>query len=158
MQNIHSEIEFENHLRNNIMLPLLSSHLEFQLYDFKKAVDILVAKNGINPQLYFIEVKYHKRRHGRLGFGQGQGAGFQPEVLRNRTDYFENNLIWILGHEEREGYWLVNNETLRNYLNGGGVGEKYNGIQMKLFREIQPLTSEEIIDNLSNWLGISNNP
>ena len=158
MQNIHSEIEFENHLRNNIMLPLLSSHLEFQLYDFKKAVDILIAKNGTNPQLYFIEVKYHKRRHGRLGFGQGQGAGFQPEVLRNRTDYFENNLIWILGHEEREGYWLVNNETLRNYLNGGGVGEKYNGIQMKLFREIQPLTSEEIIDNLSNWLGISNNP
>lgn len=157
MENIHSEIEFENHLRNEILSPLLMEYDEYQLYDFKKAVDVLIAKNGTAPQLYFIEVKYHKRNHGRLGFGQGRGAGFQPEVLRNRTDYFENNLIWILGHEEREGYWLVDNETLRNYLNGGGVGEKYNGIQLRLFREIQPLTRDELTVQLCNWLGININ-
>ncbi len=155
MQNIHSEIEFENHLRNDILLPLLNFHPEFQLYNFKKGVDVLIARNGVNPKLFFIEIKYHKTNHGRLGFGQGLGGGFQPEVLRNRTNYFEDNLIWILGHETREGYWLVNNQTLRNYLNGGEVGEKYNGIQMRLFREIEPSNREVLIETLKRWMCIN---
>lgn len=154
MHKIQSELEFENHLRNEVITPLLANHKEFRLFDFKKAVDLLIAKNGLNPALFFIEVKYHKPNHGRLGFGQGQGAGFQPEVLLHNTDYFENNLIWILGHESQEGYWLVNNQTLRNYLNGGSVGQKYNGIQLRIFNDIAPLNLSQLVVQLSNWLDI----
>lgn len=151
MENINSETDFENHLRDDVIAPLLAGHKNMELYNFKKAVDILIAKNGTNPELYFIEVKYHKNSHGRLGFGQGKGAGFQPEVLRNRTDYFESNLMWIIGHEEHEGYWFVNNETLRNYLNGGQVGEKYNGIQMRLFSDVAPVNKEKLVSLLNEW-------
>lgn len=83
MENIRLEQDFENHIRNEILIPILQNYPEFELFNFKKAVDILIAKNGEAPELFFIEIKYHKKNHGRLGFGQGKGGGFQPEVLRN---------------------------------------------------------------------------
>jgi hypothetical protein len=113
MQNITGETEFENHIRQNILSEVLVNKEEFKLFNLKKAVDVLIAKNGINPKLFFIEIKYHKKNHGRLGFGQGKGAGFQPEVLKDKTTYFEENMRWILGHEDSEEYWFVDNNTIR---------------------------------------------
>lgn len=46
----------------------------------------------------FFKVIYHKKNHGRLGFDQCKGAGFQPQVLKDETTYFESNIRWILGH------------------------------------------------------------
>ena len=85
MLDINNESEFENHIRQDIISNLLSTKEIFKLFNFKKAVDILIAKNGISPKLFFIEIKYHKKNHGRLGFGQGKGAGFQPEVLKVKS-------------------------------------------------------------------------
>ncbi|MBL87749.1 MAG: hypothetical protein CMO82_13985 [Winogradskyella sp.] len=152
MQLINNETKFENHIRQDILTEIITDKEAFKLFNFKKAVDVLIAKNGKDPKLFFIEIKYHKKSHGRLGFGQGKGAGFQPEVLKDKTTYFENNMRWILGHEDSEQYWFVDNDTIRQYLNGDKVGEKYNGIKIKFFREVQSMSKEALIINISNWL------
>ncbi|MBK9192703.1 MAG: hypothetical protein IPM77_15070 [Crocinitomicaceae bacterium] len=152
MENILSESQFENHLRNDILVPILNDLTDFHLYNFKKAVDVLIVKNGEAPKLFFLEIKYHKNSHGRLGFGQARGAGFQPEVLRNRTDYFENNLRWILGCEDSEQYWFVDNNIIRSYFNGAAVGEKYNGIKLSFFREVPSISLETLAIQIRAWL------
>lgn len=152
MKDIINETAFENHIRKDILTDLLYENKNYKLFKFKKAVDVLIAKNGLNPKLYFIEIKYHKKSHGRLGFGHSKGGGFQPEVLKFNTDYFENNLLWILGNEDSEDYWLVNNATLRNYLNGDKVGEKYNGIKLRIFKDLEPVSKETLINLLKEWL------
>lgn len=152
MYNINNEAEFENHIRQNFLSKVLANKEEFKLFNFKKGVDVLIAKNGIESKSYFIEIKYHKKNHGRLGFGQGKGSGFQPEVLKEKTDYFEKNMRWILGHENSEEYWFVNNDTIRRYLNGDKVGVKYNGIKLSFFKKIKPLSQSKLINKLNIWL------
>ena len=154
MQAINNETEFENHIRQNILSNVLDDSKEFKLFNFKKAVDVLIAKNGTASELFFIEIKYHKKSHGRLGFGQGKGAGFQPEVLKDKTTYFESNMRWILGHEDSEQYWFVDNDTIRQYLNGDKVGEKYNGIKIKIFKELNPISKKELILRLQDWMKV----
>ena len=100
MQLINNETKFENHIRQDILTEIITDKEAFKLFNFKKAVDVLIAKNGKDPKLFFIEIKYHKKSHGRLGFGQGKGAGFQPEVLKDKTTYFENNMRCILINEK----------------------------------------------------------
>lgn len=152
MQEIKLETEFENYIRQDILTEILADRKAFKLFNFKKAVDVLIAKNGNDPKLFFIEIKYHKKSHGRLGFGQGRGAGFQPEVLKDKTTYFEDNMRWILGHEDSEHYWFVDNDTIRQYLNGDKVDEKYNGIKIKFFREERAISKCELIQRLSDWI------
>lgn len=152
MFGVNNETEFENHIRQDILTEILADRKAFKLFNFKKAVDVLIAKNGNDPKLFFIEIKYHKESHGRLGFGQGKGAGFQPEVLKAKTTYFEDNMRWILGHEDSEQYWFVDNDTIRQYLNGDKVGEKYNGIKIKFFREVQSFSKLELKKQLELWI------
>lgn len=87
MKDIINETTFENHIRKDILVNILLKNKNYKLFNFKKAVDLLIAKNGLNPELFFIEIKYHKKNHGRLGFGHGKGGGFQPEVLKENTDF-----------------------------------------------------------------------
>lgn len=152
MRDIINETAFENHIRKDILNDIISENENYKLFNFKKAVDVLIAKNGLNPELYFIEIKYYKKNHGRLGFGHGKGGGFQPEVLRENTNYFEKNLRWILGNDDSEDYWFVDNTTLRNYLNGDAVGEKYNGIKLKFFKEVDSINKEELVEKIKDWL------
>jgi hypothetical protein len=100
MLNINNESDFENYIRNSILSESIPCNQDYKLFNFKKAVDILIGKNGVSSKPFFIEIKYHKKNHGRLKFGQGKGAGFQPEVLKVKTDYFENNMRWILGDDD----------------------------------------------------------
>ncbi|MFD1616560.1 hypothetical protein [Gelatiniphilus marinus] len=152
MQNILDEPQFENHIRQDILIPILSDKKDYKLYNFKKAVDVLIAQNGHIPKLYFLEIKYHKKSNGRLGFGSGKGTGFQPEMLKDRTDYFETNLRWILGNIESEQYWFVDNTVIRNYISGGVIGEKYNNIQAKFYNEVPAVDKDELMLLISEWL------
>lgn len=152
MKEIENEIQFENYIRKEILEDIISDNPTLKLFNFKKAVDILIAKNGENPKLFFIEIKYHKLKHGRLGFGHGKGGGFQPEVLKTETDYFEKNMRWILGSEESDHYWILDNNMLRNYISGSEIGSKFNNIQKKIFKDIEPINKEQLIINLKNWL------
>lgn len=152
MENINNETEFENHIRQIIQHEILTSNLDLTLLTNKKAVDIVICRNNPNPTIFFLEIKYHKINHGRLGFGQGKGAGFQPEILSRRPDIFETNLRWIIGSEESDKYFLLDNSELSNFLQGGGVGDKFNGIQKKLFKDSVGINREELINKLRNWL------
>jgi hypothetical protein len=118
----------------------------------KKAVDILICKNGLEPALYFIEIKYHKVKHSRLGTGHGKGGGIQPEILKLQPDYFKQNMLWILGSEDSEGYWLLKNNEILNYLTGGEISEKYNNIQTRVFKNEACIDKVQLVDLLNNWL------
>lgn len=152
MKDIINESAFENHIRKDILNDIISRKKNYKLFNFKKAVDVLIAKNGTNPELFFLEIKYHIESSGRLGIGQAQGRGFQPEVLKDKTDYFENNLRWILGKEDSEEYWFVDNNKIRKYLNAGSIGEKHNGITTKFFKEVSSMNKTKLTDEIIEWL------
>jgi hypothetical protein len=156
MQEINNEIEFENNIRQIILEEILPSNSDLILLTSKKAVDIVICRNNSNPALFFLEIKYHKNNHGRLGFGHGKGGGFQPEILKKRPQIFETNLKWIIGSEENEHYFLLDNTTLVNYLQGGQVADKFNGIQKRLFIQETGINKQELVNKLKNWLLNSN--
>lgn len=152
MIDITSETEFENKIRQLIQTQILPEIDNLILLQSKKAVDIILCKNGESPKLFFIEVKYHKKIHGRLGFGSMSGIGFQPEILTLMPSYFSKNMLWILGEESSESYWLLNNEEIRNYVSGGVISKKYNNIQNKIFREIEGIDQESAVKALKSFL------
>lgn len=59
---------------------------------------------------------------------------------------------WILGSEESENYWFVDNELLRKYISGGEIGEKHNNIQSKFFKEVEPLDKICLKEKIKAWL------
>jgi len=120
-KDFNSEKEFEGHLRRDIISPLLKEYPVYYMMESKKAVDILICKNGKEPALFFIEVKYHRHSHGRLGFGHAKGGGFQPELLIQKPTYFQNNMRWILGVVGKDGYLFLTNDELTLSVNGGKV-------------------------------------
>ena len=143
---------FEEHIRKLITKYILPKDKELIMFQNKKAVDVLLCRNGKKPALYFIEIKYHKRSHGRLSTGHSKGGGFQPEILSRLPLYFEKNMRWVLGVEDIDGYFLLQNSQLVNHIAGGVIGKKYNNIQMKLFKEELSLNEEQFIAALKDWL------
>lgn len=150
----NSETEFEAYLRELIQSRICSKNPDLQLFKNKKAVDILICRNGKKPKLFFIEVKFHKKSHGRMGFGGTKGSGFQPEIVATEPKYFENNLRWILGYEEdnKTNMQFVSSGVIRQYLSGGKVGEKHNNIQNKIFKEVEGFDEDGLLKQLAAWL------
>lgn len=148
-----SEKAFEQHIRELIKKHILPKDKTLIILDNKKAVDILLCRNGNRAELFFIEIKYHKLSHGRLGTGHGKGGGIQPEILSKQPTYFQDNMRWILGVEDREGYYFVDNATLTDkYLSGNGIETKYNNIKTIIFKDEQNLTEKQLIKSLKDWL------
>ncbi|WP_146164382.1 hypothetical protein [Vibrio sp. ZF 223] len=149
-----NESAFESYLRDLIKKRICSNHKDLELFDNKKAVDILICRNGEKPSLYFIEVKYHKKSHGRLGFGSSSGGGFQPEIVAKAPDYLESNLRWIIAGEGHEGTGIifVPSSVIRNYVSGGNVGQKFNNIQQKIFKEVDGFSEDALVIELESWL------
>lgn len=150
-----SELEFEAYIRDIIATQITAANPEIYALKNKKAVDILICRDGPSPALFFIEVKLHQISHGRLGFGNSTGGGFQPEILTKKSLYFEQNLRWTLASEfEEPGKVLfVPNEMIRRYVAGGSVGNKFSNIQQKIIREGRWLTGEQFVTNLKDWVG-----
>lgn len=148
----NSEREFEIYIRGLLEKHFTSTETLIYALTNKKAVDIVIAHEGKEPKLFFIEVKYHINNHGRLGFGGGAGGGFQPEILIKRPKYFEKHLRWILASEDTETILFLDNDTIVKYVSGGVVGQKLNNIQKKIFKEQKGLTENELIDRLREWL------
>jgi hypothetical protein len=149
------EIDFENHIREIINNKIICSKSDFILLDSKNVADIIICRNIIVPKLFFIEVKHCSDRKGRIGFGDASGAGFQPEILRKRPKYFEDNLIWIFGKENDDRYYILNNSDCLKYVSGGSIGEvggKQNNFQGKLFDIIRPMDEDNFLEWIENWL------
>ena len=121
------------------------------MFDNQKSTDILICKNGELPDLFFIEIKYYNKSHGRLGFGHQKGAGFQPEVLSKRPDYFEKNMRWILGSKDSNKYYFLNNSQIAQYISGGEIDYKQNNIQTIIFSDIGGLKRSELSNELLKW-------
>lgn len=151
---LKNEAELEGYVRKLIADQITKKNKNIYALENKKAVDILICRDGKAPALFFLEVKYHQRAHGRLGFGSGAGGGFQPEIVSKRPRYFEERLRWILASEEFPdiGILFVDSETIRSYVSGGEVGQKFNNIQKKIFDEVKGLNEQQLVEQLSNWL------
>ncbi|MBL4588646.1 MAG: hypothetical protein JKY11_01015 [Alphaproteobacteria bacterium] len=149
-----NEGAFEVYLRSLIQTRICDKYPELMLFENKKAVDILICRNGEKPELFFIEVKYYKKSHGRLGFGSASGVGFQPEIVSKSPDYFESNLRWIIAGEgySNKGALFVPSKIIRRYLSGGTVDKKHNNIQKKILEEIEGLDEDSLVQEIESWL------
>lgn len=148
-----SELHAERQVRQIIRDRITARNPHIYALENKKAVDIVICRDGHSPALFFVEVKFHKAKHGRLGFGSSSGGGFQPEILQRSVRYFERNLRWVLASEEHDGYVFVDSTTIRNYIAGGNIGEKFNNIQSRIFKQEALLSQEDFTNALTRWLG-----
>ncbi|MDR1105990.1 MAG: hypothetical protein LBL44_06510 [Treponema sp.] len=149
------EKDFENHIREIIKNKIICSKNDFMLLDSKDITDIIICRNINIPKIFFIEVKHYSDKKGRIGFGYGDGSGFQPEILRKRPKYFEDSFIWIFQKENDDKYYVLNNDDCLNYISGGSIGEvggKQNNFQLKLFDDIKPMNENDFLKWLENWL------
>jgi len=151
MKGINKEIDFENRIRDILTNDIFSHNKKLGFLNFRKSTDILVYRNGDDADIFFIEIKYYDKSHGRLGFGHAGGKGFQPEVLRKNPDFFKSNMRWILGSIDKNKYYFLSNEEILRYVSGGVIGYKQNNIQTKIFDEIRGLTMNELITELKKW-------
>jgi len=103
----------------------------------KNVADILVSwQDEENPVLIFLEVKYHKKIHGRTGFGNHKGEGYQVEYLRNKMPYLEKHLRWVIGDEASDSALILTNEEVRKYPAGGIIREgKQNNFHSGFFKK-----------------------
>ena len=152
--NFASEAEFEAYIRKIIASNITAKNSSIYALDNKKAVDILICRDAPEPDLFFIEVKYHKNAHGRLGFGSSSGGGFQPEIVSRKPAYFESNLRWAIASEAHpeNGIIFVSSDVMRKYVSGGKVGQKFNNIQARIFREVKGFDDKGFIAELSAWV------
>ena len=138
-----SEAQLEVYIRRLIAERITALNNGIYALDNKKAVDILICKDTPIPDIFFLEVKFHKGSHRRLGFGSSNGGGFQPEIVSKMPAYFESNLRWVIASEKHHGNGIifVPSAIVRKYVAGGTVGNKFNNIQEKIFREVPGLNS-----------------
>ena len=150
VKEIESEKDLEIRIRNK--LTSLFSDSDFILLENKDVVDIVIL-NDKTQKLFFIELKFFKKSHLRLGTGSEYGKGFQIEILERKFAYFESNLRWILATEEDDYYRFCTNEQIRKNI-CNDLGKKYNSISKKLFEsdEITKLTEGELIKEINHWL------
>ena len=151
MINIVTELQFENRIRDIIQSDIIPNN-NLLIMDIQKTTDIIICKNGDNPQIFFIEIKYYNTSHGRLGFGHASGKGFQPEVLRKNPDFFQNNMRWILGSIDSEEYFFVDNKTILKFVSGNSIDYKQNNIQTKIFKEIKGFSKKDLVDQINDWI------
>ena len=150
----NNELAFENHIREIIQNKIIGSKNYFTLLDSKNVADIIICRNIIIPRIFFIEVKHYSSKKGRIGFGDANGTGFQPEILRKRPKYLEDNLIWVFKNENQNKYYILNNDDCMKYISGGiigKIGDKQNNFQSKLFDHIKPFNEDEFLNWLENW-------
>ena len=149
-----NEADFERFIRNVVASEVTTNWPEIYCLNNKKAVDILVCDDRVEPRLSFIEVKYHRAKHGRLGFGSAGGGGFQPEILTRLPKYFSQRLMWVLACETHhpDKVVVLSCEQLLPFISGGAIGSKFNNFQQRLWREANWLTHEEFSRCIVSWL------
>lgn len=148
-----SEKSFETHIRALIAKHVTSNYPSIYALENKKAVDIVICRDApFQPALFFVEVKFHKKAHGRLGIGGGDGSGFQPEIIKKNPQYFETNLRWVIGNENDDKFIFVDSNLLRKFVSGGGVGNKFNSIRRSIFKDLPLMSESDFVEELQIWL------
>ncbi|MDA2933462.1 hypothetical protein MYX82_03875 [Acidobacteria bacterium AH-259-D05] len=149
-----SEPELERYLRDLIAAKITAEYPHIYALKSKKAVDIVICRNGVHPAVFFLEVKLFQQKHGRLGIGTGGGGGYQPEIVSCNPDYFESHLRWVIvdGREPSASFLFVPTSKITQFLAGSKIGEKFNNIQLRIFEEVTPLAEDTLVHELCKWL------
>jgi hypothetical protein len=116
----------------------LPNHLgqEWTILYGKNVSDIVLCLDSdTQPLILFVEVKYHKTSHGRIGFGNAAGKGYQTEILLKRPIYLERYLRWLITDQDSEQSLLFTNEDVRNNCAGEIKEGKQNNFTNQLFKK-----------------------
>lgn len=109
---------------------------EWTVLQGKNVSDIVMCWNSeIRPLIMFIEAKYHKAKHGRIGFGGGKGKGYQTELLLKKPLYTEKYLRWIVADQDSEQCLLFDNDDVRNNCAKQIRAGKHNNFTSGLFKK-----------------------
>ena len=120
----------------------------------KNVGDIIICKQlGMSSKLLFVEVKYFRKQIGRIGLGNGQGEGFQPETLIKRPDYFEHYMRWLVGSEDGSAV-LVSSQKIRENAAGGviAVGKQNNIQRAILDSKTHRFSIDQSPEEIISWL------
>lgn len=156
MKKFKSEKKFEEYISHLIKKHISNIRPDIYTLTAKKAVDMVICKDGKYPKLYFLEVKYFNKNknHAMVFFGDRKGSGFQPEVLTKQPDYFKRNLRWVMGSEGHDGIYFLDMPAVLKHLSGERVGKKQNGFRRSIFDKENGLTETEFISDLKKWLKV----
>jgi len=156
MKVFNSEKSFEQYLTKLIEKNITKDYPSIYSLNAKRAVDLVICKDGRFPKLYFVEVKYfnRKKNHSMVSFGGRKGTGFQPAVLQSQPDYFKKNLRWVMGSAMHDGLYFMDMATVMKHLSGGCIGKKQNGFKRSIFENECALDESGFIKELKKWLGL----
>jgi hypothetical protein len=102
----------------------------------KNVSDIVLCRDDdTQPLILFVEVKYHKTSHGRIGFGNASGRGYQTEILLKRPFYLERYLRWLVTDQDSEQCLFFSNDDVRNNCAGEIKEGKQNNFTSGLFEK-----------------------
>lgn len=146
----NTEGELENHVRGLIQNQFAETE-NFICLDSKSIVDITICKN-LPPELFLIEAKLYNPNNNRINIGRGDGTGIQTEILRERPAYLEDHLLWLLARTDENGYILVNNAQLTDYVYQGIALGQQNNIQSRIFNDFELLNDEQLINEILAWI------
>jgi len=144
------ERDIETNLRAIILGEIIAKKKDFVLFDNKDLTDIVIFRNNESPKVFFLEVKHYSGKNGRIGFGDKNGNGFQPEILAKRPKYLEDNLLWIFSKDDY--FCVLTNADCLKYRSGDGIGEKQNNFTLKLFEKEKHYNEDELVKFLGKWL------
>lgn len=116
----------------------LPSHLSdrWLVLHGKNVSDIVLYRNDDQaPLILFVEAKYHKASHRRIGFGNQSGKGYQPEILLKKPAYLEKYLRWIIADEESGMCLFFSNDDVRKNCVGEIKEGKQNNFTSGLFEK-----------------------
>ena len=148
------EKEFEAHVRNLITLNVASPSTNFRLLKANGIADIVICREGIHPAIYFIELKYESRSLSGQRNQINVTEGIQTEILKNRPDYMENHLMWLLGSQECEGgYWFISSKQLSAYITPNSANNNID--RETIFRgkaSEQKMSEADLVKSLELWI------
>lgn len=149
---IYNENNFEEYIRELLKKHICIDNSKLYLLKNKNVADIIICNDNPPGDIFFIETKYHKSKHGRIGFGGKAGHGYQPEVLNKNPLFFKRNMRWVIGQEHSKLIFVLDNETILKYISGNQIGKKYNNIKKEIFDKETGIGEEQFINIMTNWL------
>jgi len=157
MNCIKTEADFEHKIRNLITARVVPQVNGIIMLTNKSVSDIILCKETDITKLFFIELKFYTQKHGRIGFGEQDGTGIQPEILKKRPQYFEKHLRWVFGRENDDMYHILTNaDCVLYFANGTLSRQKQNNFQLRLYDKTSPYNEDQLIEYLICWLSESN--
>lgn len=144
-----NEKEFETHIRELLMSEVATLDSGLTILDNKGVADILICREGFQPRIFFIELKYAKDMI-------EASEGIQSEILLRNPSYMDNHFMWLIGSQEHPGcYWLLDCHDIQKFVSKNINMRKPNNISRRLLSDAgrrYRFDEPELIEELCEWL------